>query len=194
MWPRRHEFSLCPLGGILKTNVTSLNISKACFTRESSGSPMLLLTVEGPRCPLAGARCVALRCYAEECVFFLSTQAQDHVWDLAEYKWVEPAHCPTDATSGGAGYERKLLWVYHPHCFVIRTQFVLCMTGVLELDLHVSFPPALGRVLAQFSLAQPSRLFLLPAPAAYRARLLELAFAYRSLAFYRASRKKNHLL
>ena len=29
---------------------------------------------------------VALRCYAEECAFSLSTQAQDHVWDLAEYK------------------------------------------------------------------------------------------------------------
>ena len=41
----------------------------------------------------------ALRCYAEECAFSLSTQAQDHVWDLAEYKRVEPAHCPTGATS-----------------------------------------------------------------------------------------------
>jgi hypothetical protein len=38
---------------------------------------------------------VALWCYAEECAFSLSTQAQDHVWDLAEYKRVEPAHCPT---------------------------------------------------------------------------------------------------
>ena len=78
---------------------------------------------------------VALRCYAEECAFSLSTQAQDHVRDLAEYKRVEPAHCPTGATSGGTGGERKRLWAYHPHCFIMRTRLVLCMTGVLELDL-----------------------------------------------------------
>ncbi len=71
---------------------------------------------------------VALRCYAEECAFSLSTQAQDHVWDLAEYKRIEPAHCPTGATSGGTGYERNLLWEYLP---CLRTRLVLCMTGVL---------------------------------------------------------------
>ena len=77
---------------------------------------------------------VALRCYAEEFAFSLSTQAQGHVWDLAEYKRVEPAHCPTGATSGGAGCKnRNLLWAYHPLC--LRTRLVLCMTGVLELDL-----------------------------------------------------------
>ena len=60
------------------------------------GFPMLLLTVEGPKVPLSRGLfgCVALRCYAEECAFSLSTQAQDHVWDLFEYKRVEPAHCP----------------------------------------------------------------------------------------------------
>ena len=57
---------------------------------------------------------VALRCYAEECAISLSTQAQDHVWDLAEYKRVEPAHYPTGATSGEAGCERKYLSAYHP--------------------------------------------------------------------------------
>ena len=38
---------------------------------------------------------IALRRYAEDCAFSLSTQAQDYAWDLAEYKRVEPAHCPT---------------------------------------------------------------------------------------------------
>ncbi len=87
--------------------------------------------------PLSGGLVgfVALRCYAEKCAFSLSTQAQDHVWDLAEYKRVEPAHCPTGATSGGAGCERKLLWAYHPHCFIMRARLVVCMTGVLEFDL-----------------------------------------------------------
>jgi hypothetical protein len=69
--------------------------------------------------PLSGGLVgfVALRCYAEERAFSLSTQAQDHVPDLAEYKRVEPAHCPTGATSGGAGCERNLLWAYHPFLF-----------------------------------------------------------------------------
>ncbi len=52
---------------------------------------------------------VALRRYAEECAFSLSTQAQDHVWDLVEYKRVEPAHCPAGATSGGAGCEQNIM-------------------------------------------------------------------------------------
>jgi hypothetical protein len=71
---------------------------------------------------------VALRCYAEERAFSLSTQAQDHVWDLAEYKRVEPARRPE-----GTGGERNLVWAYHPLC--LRTRLVLCMNGVLELDL-----------------------------------------------------------
>ena len=72
-----------------------------------------------------------------KCAFSLSTQAQDQVWDLAEYKRVESAHCPTGAATGGTGVggERKRLWAYHPHCFIMRTRFVLGMTGVLELDL-----------------------------------------------------------
>ncbi len=76
---------------------------------------------------------VALQCYAEECAFPLSAQAQDRVWDLAELKQVESAHSPTGATSGGAGCERNLLWAYHPLC--LRTRLVLCVIGVLELDL-----------------------------------------------------------
>ncbi len=62
---------------------------------------MLLLTVVGPKVLLSRGLFgfVALRCYAEECAFSLSTQAQDHVWDLVEYKRVEPAHCPTGTTN-----------------------------------------------------------------------------------------------
>ena len=58
---------------------------------------MLLLTVEGPKVPLSRGLFgfVTPRCYAEECAFSLSTQAQDHVWDLVEYKRAEPAYCPT---------------------------------------------------------------------------------------------------
>ena len=68
---------------------------------QSFGSPMLLLAVEGPKVPLSRGLFgfVALWCYAEECAFSLSTQVQDHAWDLAEYRRVEPAHCPTGATS-----------------------------------------------------------------------------------------------
>jgi hypothetical protein len=49
---------------------------------------MLLLTVEGPEVPFSRGLfgLVALRCNAEECVFSLSTQAQDHVWDLVEQR------------------------------------------------------------------------------------------------------------
>ena len=94
---------------------------------QSFGSPMLLLTVEGPKVPLSRGLfgSVALRCYAEECAFSLSKQVQGNAWDLAEYRRVEPAHCPTGATSGGTGCERKLLWEYHPHCFTTRTRLVL---------------------------------------------------------------------
>jgi hypothetical protein len=76
---------------------------------------------------------VALRCYAEECAFSLSTQAQDHVWDLAEYKRVEPAHCPTGATSGGAS-----CFCGHTTIFVCARaslSFAFDLTGVIELDL-----------------------------------------------------------
>ena len=87
---------------------------------KSIGSPMLLLTVEGPKVPLSRGLfgSVALRCYAEECAFSLSTQAQDHVWDLAEYKRVEPAHCPTGATSGGTGSERNIMRGIPPPFFM----------------------------------------------------------------------------
>ena len=89
----------------------------------------------GTTVPLSGGLVgfVALQCYAEECAFSLSTHAQDHVWDLAEYKQVEPAYFPTGATSGGTSCERNLLCAYHSHC--LRTRLVLCKTGVLELDL-----------------------------------------------------------
>ncbi len=62
----------------------------------------------GTTVPLSGGLVgfVALRCYAEECAFSLSTQAQDPALDLAEYKRVKPAHCPTGGTSGGTGSER----------------------------------------------------------------------------------------
>ena len=117
----------------------SHNLSEAYFTCESAfcGSPLILLTVEGPKAPLSRELFgfVALRCYAEECAFSLSTQAQDHVWDLVEYNRVELAHCPTGSTCGGTGCERRLLWACHSHCFIMRTRLVLCMTGVLELDL-----------------------------------------------------------
>jgi hypothetical protein len=116
--------------GKLQTSAASLNLPGAYFTWKLPGSPVILLTVEGH-----GARWfVALRCCAEECAISLSIQAQDHALDLAEYKRVEPAHCPTGATSGGTGGERKPLWAYHPHCFIMRTRLVLCMTEVLELD------------------------------------------------------------
>ena len=95
---------------------------------QTFGSPMLLLTVEGPKVPLSRGLFgfVALRCYAEECALSLSTQAQDHVWDLVEYKRVEPAHCPTGATSGGTGCERSsevLCGAHHPLCLCARLVF-----------------------------------------------------------------------
>ncbi len=84
------------------------------------GSSVLLLTVDGPKVPLSKGffGFVALRCYAEECAFSLSTQAQDHVWDLAEYKRVEPAHCSTGATSGGTGCERNTMRGIPPPFFM----------------------------------------------------------------------------
>ncbi len=86
---------------------------------------MLLLKVEGPKVPLSRGLFgfVALRCYAEECAFSLSTQAQYHVWDLAEYKRVEPAHCPTGATSEGKGCERKYYAGHTTHFPYARALF-----------------------------------------------------------------------
>jgi hypothetical protein len=75
---------------------------------------------------------VALRCCAEECAISLSTQAQGSVWDLAEYKRVKPAHCPTGATSGGTGGKRNLLWAYHPLCFIVR-RFVRTCLGLVQI-------------------------------------------------------------
>ena len=40
--------------GKVKRSVASLNLPEACFTCEPFGSPLILLTVEKPRCPLAG--------------------------------------------------------------------------------------------------------------------------------------------
>ena len=89
---------------------------------QSFGSPMLLLTVEGPKAPLSRGLSgfVALRCYAEECDISPSTQAQGSAWNLAECKRVEAAHCPTGATSGGAGCERNLLLAFRPLCLRTR--------------------------------------------------------------------------
>ena len=106
----------------------SLNLPEAYFTCESIffGSPMLLLTVEGPKVPFSRGLfgCVALRCYAEECAFSLSAQAQDHVWDLVECKRVELAHCPTGATSLGTGCERNIMRGIPPSLFM-RAPFSL---------------------------------------------------------------------
>ncbi len=100
----------------------SHNLPEAYFTCESifCGSPLILLKVEGPKVPLSRGifGFVALRCYAEESAFSLSTQAQDHVWELVEYKRVEPAHCPTGATSGGTGCERNIMWGIPPSLFM----------------------------------------------------------------------------
>ncbi len=99
----------------------SLNLPEAYFTpSEPFGSPLILLTAKGPTVPLSRELFgfVALRCYAEESAFSLSTQAQDHVWELVEYKRVEPAHCPTGATTGRAGCERNILWGIPPSFFV----------------------------------------------------------------------------
>jgi hypothetical protein len=84
-WPRRHAFSLFPFGGILQTSAASLKLPEAYFTCIFSFSPLILLTVggggvEGHGAPKRGVRWfVALRCYAEKCAFFLSTEAQGHV-------------------------------------------------------------------------------------------------------------------
>jgi hypothetical protein len=53
---------------------------------QSFVSPVLLLTVEGPKVPLSRGlfEFVALRFYAEECAFSLSKQAHDPAWDLVE--------------------------------------------------------------------------------------------------------------
>ena len=93
---------------------------------------MLLLTVEGPTVPLSRGLFgfVALRCYADECAFSLNTQAQDHVWDLAEYKRVEPAHCPTGATSEGTGCERNIMRGI-PRSFFMRAPGSLHDWGVI---------------------------------------------------------------
>ncbi len=74
-----------------------------------------------------------LRRSAEERAFSLSAQAQDHVWDIADYIRVELEHCRTPATTKRAGDERRLVWANRLLCFM-RTRLVLCMTWVLELD------------------------------------------------------------
>ncbi len=55
VWLRRHAFSLCPFRGVQQTSSAFLNLPEVYFTRESFGSHLILLTVEGPRCPEAGA-------------------------------------------------------------------------------------------------------------------------------------------
>jgi hypothetical protein len=85
-------------------------------------------------CPYARGLQGFVSCNVEECAFSLGTQAQDHACDLAEYKRVEPTHCPTGATSGGTGVERKRMRAYHSLCYM-RARLVSCITGALELDL-----------------------------------------------------------
>ncbi len=52
--------------------------------------PVDFIDGEGTTVPLSGGLVgfVALRCYADECAFSLSTKAQDHVGDFAEYRRV----------------------------------------------------------------------------------------------------------
>jgi hypothetical protein len=122
----------------LRNNVVWLshNLLEAYFTCESifCGSPVDF-SDGGPKLPLSRGLFgfVALRCYADKCAFSLSTQAQDHVWDLVEYKRVEPAHCPTGATSGGTGCERNIMRGIPPS-FFMRAPCSL-HDWVLELDL-----------------------------------------------------------
>jgi hypothetical protein len=61
--------------GKAKNSAASLNLPEAYFTCEPFGFPMILLAVEGTRCPLAGGLVgfVALQCYAQKCAFSLST-------------------------------------------------------------------------------------------------------------------------
>ncbi len=95
-----------------KQNVVRLSsIYPKRISRARLFSPVDFTDSGGTTVPFSGGLVcfVALRCYAEECAFSLSTQAQDHVLDLAEYMRAEPARCPTSATSGVAGRERKLL-------------------------------------------------------------------------------------
>jgi hypothetical protein len=63
---------------------------------------------------------VALRCYAEECAFFLSAQAQDHVWDLVEFKRVEPATAQPERLSEGQDASKILCGAYHYLCLCAR--------------------------------------------------------------------------
>ncbi len=37
---------------------------------------------------------------------------------IAEYRRVEPEHCPIGASSGGASCEQIFLWAYHRHCLL----------------------------------------------------------------------------
>ncbi len=115
--------------GKKKTQCGFPQLLEAYFTCEPFGSPLILLTVEGPRCPLAGARWI---CSA--------TVLCGGIRFLPKHTSTRPRlgpHCPTGAMSGGTGCEQHLLWAYHPLC--LRTRLVLCMTGVLELDLPLRF-------------------------------------------------------
>ncbi len=61
----------------------SLNLREAYFTPcEPFGSPLILLTVEGPTMPLSRGHFgfVALWCHAEECAFSLSNKHKTTSW------------------------------------------------------------------------------------------------------------------
>jgi hypothetical protein len=123
-WPRRCAFSLCPFGGYYKHKSPHGPKEPEPTTRfvlpmtMVAGPPGGETSVREKRlCLYARSSQGFVSCNVEECAFSLGTQAQDHVWDLAEYKRVKPAHCLTGVTSGGTGGERKRMWAYHPLCF-----------------------------------------------------------------------------
>ncbi len=77
---------------------------------------MLLLTVEGPKMPLSRGLFgfVALRCYAVEFAFSLSTQAQGHVLDLVEYKRVDKKIVQPERRPEGQDASEVLCGAYSP--------------------------------------------------------------------------------
>ena len=117
-WPRRH-IPLCPckpscfqlLVGDTTNECGFPQSTRSLFHVKTSWLPDDFADGGGTTVPLSGELVgfVALRCYAEECAFSLSTKAQGHVWDLAKYKRPEAAHCPSGALSGGTGGERNHL-------------------------------------------------------------------------------------
>ena len=101
------------------------------------GSQIFLLTVEGPKVPLSRGLFgfVALRCYAEECAFSLSTQALYKTTSGTSLSTSESNRrtAQPERRPEGQDASELLCGAYHPLSLCAR--LVLCMTGVLELDL-----------------------------------------------------------